>query len=79
MYTINYNTGITARANTIEEAKRIADAEAAYTQEPITIEDESGDEIARRHWWGVEYDENVAPCEDPICFGNYGYYDDWTN
>lgn len=79
-YYINYHTGSgNETAADLDEAKRIADENAAYTQEAITIHDETGDEVARRNWWGVKYDpENDPDTEDPICFGDYGYYGDWT-
>lgn len=80
MYTINYHTGTgNEHADTLDEAKRIADEGAAYTQQPITIEDEDGNEITRRPWWSVAYDEDAAAEFDPIHIGDYGYYGDWTD
>ncbi len=43
----------------------------------VKIYDESDCLIALRRWNGVEYDEENVPCEDPICFGDSGYYSDW--
>ena len=56
---------------------QIADEGAAYTQQKITIEDENGETVMTRPWWGVEYDPGEDDCEEPICFGSYGYYGDW--
>lgn len=80
MYIINYHTGAgNEHAATLDEAKRIADEGAAYTQQPIVIEDEDGREITRRPWWNVAYNGDVFPENNPICFGHYGYYGDWTD
>ena len=77
-YYINYNTGAGNEwADTLEEAKRMADDGAAYTQQPIVIEDEDGNEIAHRPWWGVQYDEDEGDETDPVCFGSFGYFGDW--
>jgi len=80
IYRICYHTGAgDTTAETLEEAMRIADQGAAYTQQDISIEDADGNEVARRRWCGVEYDEDDEDlyCEDPICFGSFGYYSDW--
>lgn len=77
-YTINYNTGAgneTIESEDLEAVKAQADEGAAYTQQPITIEDENGNEVARRSWNGVEFEEGDA--EDPIRFGSSGFYGDW--
>lgn len=80
MYYIRYNTGAGDKAaKTLEEAKRLADEGAAYTQQPIVIEDEDGREVARRPWWGVPYDEDEAPEDDPIVFGDFGYFGSWID
>lgn len=79
MYYINYQTGAgNDTADTLEEAKRIADEGAAYTQQPIVIEDEDGNEVSRRSWYGVKYNAD-DDCVDPILFGSFGFYSDWTN
>ena len=76
MYRIRYNTGAgDETAETLEAAKSAADEGASHTQQPIVIEDEFGNEVARRQWWGVSdgwKDEN-----DPIRFGEFGFYGDW--
>lgn len=80
MYYINYQTGAgNDTSDTLEEAKRIADEGAAYTRQPIVIEDEDGNEVSRRSWYGVEYNANEYYCVDPILFGSFGFYSDWTN
>lgn len=77
-YYINYNTGAgNDYADTLEEAMQIADANACYTQQNITIEDIDGNAVAIRRWWGVEYDPETDYCEDPIDYGSWGYYGDW--
>lgn len=79
MYYINYNTGAgNDTADTLEEAKRIADDGACYTQHPIVIEDEDGNEVSRRSWYGAKYNAD-DDCVDPILFGSFGFYSDWTN
>lgn len=78
MYYINYHTGAgDGTAETIERAMQIADEGAAYTQQKITIEDEHGEIVMTRYWCGVEYAPDEHDCEDPICFGSYGFYSDW--
>lgn len=80
MYTINYHTGVgNTEEETLELAMKKADEGAAYTQQNITIEDETGNVVAVRKWWGVGYDPEQtedAP-EDIIQFGNFGYYGAW--
>ena len=76
-YTINFNTGAGDKVvdDNIYAAMDQADSGATYTQQPITIEDESGNEVARREWYGVSdgwEDEN-----NPIRFGDFGFYADW--
>ena len=80
-YMIRYNTGAGDEeiTGTLATAKRIADDGAAYTQQDIVIEDESGDEVARRVWYGVELtEEDMTEDEDQyITFGSFGYYAPW--
>lgn len=87
-YYINYHTGAGNEiiAGTLEEAKKNADENAAYTQADITIHSTDGDEpgeiICRRSWWGVEYDPDAAESEEGdsvITFGNFGYYGPWRD
>lgn len=78
MYYINFNTGEGNEwASTLEEAMKIADDGAAYTQKDIVIENKDGKEVLRRRWWGVPYDEHEVEEESPICFEQYGYFGDW--
>lgn len=77
-YYICYHTGAgDGVEHTIDSAMRSADRGAAYTQQDITIEDADGDVLWRRRWWGTKYDPDEDCCEDPICFGDYGFYGDW--
>lgn len=78
-YQIDYHTGAgNEYANTLEEAMEIADSGASYTGQDITISDSEGNEILRRIWWGVPYDEE-SPEENIIKFGQSGYYSDWVS
>lgn len=77
-YTINYHTGAgnLEISGDIEDAKTKADGSATFTQQPITVEDSQGNEVARRPWYGV-----LTGIEDqgsPIQFGDFGYYADWS-
>lgn len=77
-YYIDYKTGAGNEcADNMDDAKRIADAGAAYTQQDIVIYDEDENEIARRRWCGVAYNADECGAENPICFGSFGFYDDW--
>lgn len=86
-YYINYHTGAGNEfcAGTLEEAKKIADENACYTQADITIhcvdaDDNPGAVICRRSWYGVEFDPDAAELEDGddvITFGSFGYYGPW--
>lgn len=94
-YYIDYNTGAgNEYAETLEEAKALADEGACYTQQSIHIyevESETDNDIdydyydtprqpvAIRNWYGVAYDEEESYEENPICFGDFGYYDDWVD
>jgi hypothetical protein len=75
MLTINYQTGITEEAETLQEAMEKADNGAAYTQQNIIIEDENGNWVAKRSWWGCL--TGIEECENPIQFGDFGFYGDW--
>ena len=82
-YMIRYNTGAGDEEvnGTLDEAKAIADDGAAYTQQDIVIEDEDGNEVARRVWYGVELtDEYMTDDEDKyITFGSFGFYAPWND
>lgn len=76
-YLVNFHTGAgNEYFDSLEEAKAFADEAVAYTEQPISIEDEDGCEIIHRSWYGVEYNED-DDMEDPICFGSDGFYGDW--
>lgn len=59
----------------MEEAKKVADEWAEYTQKDIKIEDETGELIAWRSWNGCL--TGLEDMERPIQFGDFGYYSDW--
>ena len=79
-YKINYCNGmlLEIESDSLETVEAIADEEICYTQQPVVITDENGNLIAWRTWYGVPYsdDDNAV---NPIKFGNYGFYDDWTS
>lgn len=78
---INYHTGAgNEYVEDLGNAMEIADNGATYTQQDITIEDEDGNVLARRRWWGVAYDpEATEETEDEVIrFGDYGYYGAWA-
>ena len=78
MYTVNYHTGAgNGTAETLDDAKKVADNGACYTQESITIEDENGQTVSMRHWWDCM--DGIEGMENPIRFGAYGYYGDWED
>lgn len=80
-YLIDYGTGAgNDYADHLVEAKEIADEGASYTQRDITIyERESHKAVAIRRWYGVKYDPDEAEQEDPIEFGDSGFYADWED
>lgn len=78
MFIVNFCTGAGNRtAKTIGDAKKVADDEATYTQQPIVIEDENGLMISRRDWVGCT--SGIDDCKNPIQFGTFGYYGDWMD
>lgn len=82
---VNYNTGAgDFYAETLEKAKAEADEGNCYTQKDVEIyADWNGENerlVAKRVWCGVEYDaEGDGYEEDPVCYGNYGYYTSWID
>lgn len=58
---------------TLEEAVKDAEHYAAYTQEDIIIY--TPDSRYIRSWWGCL--SGIELAEDPIRFGNFGFYGDW--
>lgn len=80
MYTINYKNGIIETVEgTLEQVKKVADENASYTQNDIAIENEKGEQVAIRKWWGVAYDpeEDEATEDEFINYGDFGYYGAW--
>lgn len=80
MFRIDYNNGLWDECDgTLDDAKAAADEGAAYTQCDITIEDENGEEVARRKWYGVQFDpaETETTEDDVIQFGSFGFFDRW--
>ena len=75
-YLIDFNTGAgNEYAKTLEDAKRIAEANLAYTQQDVEIY-ENDEVVARLPWWGTE------PEQDDIVttqFGVYGFYGQWSD
>lgn len=80
MYYINYHTGAgDETSDTLEQAMEIADDGACYTQQNITIEDDNGNVIAERTWYGVQASqEDLEDEEDIIDFGSFGHYGPWV-
>lgn len=79
-YFINFHTGTgNMYGKNLTEAKSMADRNAGFTQRNISIENSDGKEICRRNWYGVEYNKEEDDCEDPILFGTFGFYGDWTD
>ena len=58
---------------TVEEAQKDADFYAAYTGKDIYLY--AADKTYIRRWYGTP--EGWENCEDPIRFGNFGFYGDW--
>ena len=78
---INHHTGAGnewVEVDSLNDAKNIADEAASYTQESITIEDEDGNELTRRTWYGYHNVDDESECENPIRFGTFGFYGDWS-
>lgn len=81
-YYINYGTGAGNEYvdGYLEDAQRVADEGATYTQCSITIYavNSNGDiddnPICERTWWGVAYDGDES---DVIDFGSFGHYGAW--
>ena len=80
MMYICYHTGAgDLTAETLEQAMEIADEGACYTQTDITIEDEDGNILAERRWYGCKADlDDLEDGEDIIDFGDFGYYGPWV-
>jgi hypothetical protein len=78
-YYINYGTGAGNRAiesDDMDMVKNEADEGIAYTQTSVLIADDDGNEITTRTWVGCE--SGIEDQEEPIQFGSFGYYTDWS-
>lgn len=79
---VNFNNGMGEWiTGTLDDAKALADNEAAYTQENISISDENGKIVSVRPWVGCKYDpdEEEDDTNDCIFFGDFGYYASWND
>lgn len=74
---INYHTGIkdSVTVANLDEAKQIAADGIAYTQEKITIENESGEVLTESRWYGVAPDED----DDVLERIGEGFYQAWSD
>lgn len=82
MYRVDFNTGAGNETGFeyVEDAKRYADKHASYTQCNICIYDDDTDKLVSiRHWMGLPLEDDLGIVENPICFGSFGYYDDWED
>ena len=79
-YLVDYNTGVGYKEviGNLNDAMRIADDNAGFTQQHIDILDNEGEIVAHRNWNGIAYDNADVEEEDPIEFGSSGYYSDWV-
>lgn len=82
MYNIKFNTGAgdIAEITTLDEALRLADEGAGYTQRDIEIVDAKGKTVAARFWQKTKFDpEDYENGEnaDVISYGDFGYFDEW--
>lgn len=67
-----------AAFSTIEEAIEYADRCASYTGYDIKILDRTDDTyVFMRKWWKSK--DGIELNEDPIDFGDEGYYGDWQD
>lgn len=78
----NILMGDTEVDGSIEEAMRIADERAGYTQEDIKIfsDAEHQNLVARRYWqpcWEDGEREDEEFLKKVIGFGDFGYFDEW--
>jgi len=64
-------------ADELEKAIEIANKKASYTQQDIVITDETNKELIRRRWWNMPFNPANDDSQDPIEFGDLGYYSDW--
>lgn len=79
-FLVNFGTGAGNEfAETLEEAKEIAEENATYTQASITIEipnnnEEENEVVAKLPWWSVHPGDDDVVTVD---FGDFGFYGEW--
>lgn len=89
-YYIDYGTGAGNEYvnGELEDAQKAADEGAAYTQCGISIfpVDAEGNKAEEpectRKWWSVKFDSELyenGEDTDIIDFGDFGYFDEWSN
>lgn len=73
---VDYNTGAGNFEfdGSLENAIKSAEADIAYTQQPVTIHS-NGAEVARLPWWDVEANEDDVVTAD---YGQFGFYGEWS-
>ena len=85
-YYIDYGTGAGNKwvEGTLQDAMKQADNGATYTKETygVYLYNEALEEytpVAVRTWYGTQYnaDDESLYAEEPITFGNFGFYGDW--
>lgn len=62
-------------SHTVLDAMAEVDERIGYSQCSITIEDRDGNVLACREWNATL--EGIEENEDPIQFGDFGYFSDW--
>jgi hypothetical protein len=75
-YLVDFGTGAgNEYAETLEDAKRIAEANLAYTQQDVDIyEDDTL--VTTLRWWGVQPEQDDVVTAQ---FGSFGFYGQWSD
>jgi len=78
-FIVNYGNGvkIVFEADFIEDILDDIDETISYTGQSVIVFDTNGQEVARRNFYSIAYDESEDCCENSIDFGSFGFYDDW--
>ncbi len=71
---VSGNWEMQAKTHSLETAMLLAEAKIGYNQHDMKII-ENDKQIAVRRWYGCL--NGIEDCENPIQFGNYGFYGDW--
>ena len=75
-YLVDFGTGAgNEYAETLEDAKRIAEANLAYTQQNVNIY-EDDEVVATLPWWGVQPEQDDVVTAQ---FGSFGFYGQWSD